>query len=160
MDEEGLEQRVAGFASEVAEVRQRAERCMHEYDLACQLDVDREREHIRFNVAVISYISKLYPYLQDRTEFKEENLLRGSEKEITLKDMITRQGSVRRRTVERKTTFGTEEGTEIVPALHPPTALRNAVHTLNTIALDLGFMPEPDSTLPKGSLHTPRPTES
>lgn len=150
----------AGFAREIGEVRRRAMESMHLFDLVSSMDSDAKRAHIRFQVAVVSYVAVLFPYRGDSPKFETVNLYPSDQRTVTLESLIAQQGAAEQRQVTRETTFGTETETVVEPSLLPPVVLRNAVHTLNEIARDLGFMPEPDAKLPKGSLKTPEPPNS
>ena len=139
----------SAFAREVADARRQAEETMHEYDLERQLGGNEHEAHIRFNIAVTYYITKLIAYLRQRDEYAGTDLLPNDDgKKITMKDIIDKRGEYREDTVTNSHAMNRQESQQVKrPDLVDPRALRNAVYELNNVSLRCGFMPEAKPTV-------------
>lgn len=144
-----IDRRVAAYAQEVTNARQLAINAMFEFDYVEQMhnispgefDVaDLDEAHWEFQRTIVLYLTYLKPYLTDEeleTELNEDG------ESVTFDCLLKKHGETTPKEVDDGSMTDPDRTAEIeVPVFQAPNALRNAVHTLNDLALKKGFLPQ------------------
>lgn len=149
--ESPIDQRVAAYAQEVNNARQIAIEAMFDFDnveqshnlspeIVDQRQVDQA--HWELQRSVILYLTYLKPYL-DSDELDQTLNEDGDNDDVTFKDLLNRHGETKPREIDVGDSMDPDKTeTREVPLLQPSRALRNAIHTLNDLALEKGYLPE------------------
>lgn len=149
--ESSIDHRVAAYAQEVNNARQIAIEAMFEFDRVEQshnLNPERveqaqvDEAHWDLQRSVLLYLTYLKPYL-DKDELGQTLNEDGDADDVTFKDLIDHHGETTKREIKTGDAMDPNKTeTREVPKLQPAAALRSAIHTLNDLALEKGYLPE------------------